>query len=88
MRWNTATRFLAHQLISKQRRRGRFNWVSVKCLWRKAQPKDPYHSFDDGDLLTMVGLQLRYRLMRQERINVVWTSPTTTKMVRGNFSFG
>lgn len=41
-----------------------------KVFGERLNPTDPYHSFDDGDLLTMVGLGLRYRLMRQERINV------------------
>ena len=41
-----------------------------KVFGERLNPTDPFHSFNDSDLLSMVGLGLRYRLMRQERINV------------------
>ena len=41
-----------------------------KVFGERLNPTDPFHSFSDSDLLSMVGLGLRYRLMRQERINV------------------
>ncbi len=63
--------------------------MSVKYLVKRLNPKDPYHSFDDDDLLTMVGLGLRYRLMRQERINVRMDfTPAAEDEVLAYFSLG
>lgn len=41
-----------------------------KVFGEKLNPNDPLNKFQDNDYLSMVGLGLRYRLMRQERINV------------------